>query len=384
MFAKILVKDPNRRITMEELRKDSWVNHDEDSLPRQILPNIVGNPSPSQCAQFISGITSTGNAVIYTLHKHNESRSLISPVTPQVFQRRQNSVKANTSGAHEEVEESGEISPLRNDPTSGIVKHIRSLSIGGNSDTKRRRSITTTPPNFTTQTSKSDEICRRRAASTGAADRNNTIMRRMTMVVPAKQQIALEYLANSIVSDTKKPVLNMSRRASLIPHSSATTPASPSTSATGSKIVKLPSLPMVADDLDPFDGDDNLEITQQEILDWHSINRPPKEIRTVRFSFNPATTSDLAPAIFFHEIYRAIMGLQVRYLGLMFKRVDEYYMFNCSYRYSDEQEPVSFEIELCKIWLLKVHGVRIKRLGGDPFIYKDLHNNFIAELDLNK
>ncbi|KAI9208699.1 uncharacterized protein BJ171DRAFT_489715 [Polychytrium aggregatum] len=135
--------------------------------------------------------------------------------------------------------------------------------------------------------------------------------------------------------------------------------------------------------------DETVEPSKKEIEDWHLFHRPPKEIRSVRFAFNSATTSSMAPALMFQEVHRVLVVMQSRHSNqLQFSRVEDYYMLECSYTLSSDSpdaadgEFVKFEIEICKVWLLKVHGVRLKRLSGSALIFKELHSEFVGMLEL--
>ncbi|KAJ3125507.1 Serine/threonine-protein kinase par-1, partial [Nowakowskiella sp. JEL0407] len=136
------------------------------------------------------------------------------------------------------------------------------------------------------------------------------------------------------------------------------------------------------DDLDPMTGtDEDLvemdepEISNKEIEDWHLLHRPPKTIRTVRFTFNSNTTSSLAAFMVFQEVHRVLVCLQLQHGGrLTFTRPDDLYLLNCKLASTLPEDNVEFEVEVCKLWLLKLHGVRIKRLSGNPFIFKDVYN----------
>lgn len=124
-------------------------------------------------------------------------------------------------------------------------------------------------------------------------------------------------------------------------------------------------------------------VTENEIVEWHQIHKPAKEIRTIRWTFNSKTTSSLNPSVLFQHLHKALDDLnEAHYGNLKYSRVDDYYMMLCSYSIPNRNETVSFELEVCKVWLLKVHGVKIKRISGDPLIFKDLYTELVELLDL--
>ncbi|KAJ3321715.1 MAP microtubule affinity-regulating kinase 1 [Blyttiomyces sp. JEL0837] len=127
----------------------------------------------------------------------------------------------------------------------------------------------------------------------------------------------------------------------------------------------------------------NLPPSKKEIEDWHKLHRPPKEIRSVRFAFNPRLTSQQAPSTVFQEVHRVLVILQKQFdQRLVFSRPDDHYLLLCKLKTENQDDDVEFEVEVCKIWLLKLHGVRIKRLGGNAFVFKDIYTFFCDLLNI--
>ncbi|KAG5459516.1 MAG: hypothetical protein BJ554DRAFT_71 [Olpidium bornovanus] len=46
------------------------------------------------------------------------------------------------------------------------------------------------------------------------------------------------------------------------------------------------------------------------------------------------------------------------------------------------EDDVVFEVEVCKLWLLKLHGIRIKRKWGSVFLYKEIYSMLIERIHL--
>ncbi|KAJ3106347.1 Map microtubule affinity-regulating kinase [Phlyctochytrium bullatum] len=135
--------------------------------------------------------------------------------------------------------------------------------------------------------------------------------------------------------------------------------------------------------------------SRKEIEEWHMLHRPPKEIRTVRYSFNPSLTSTLPPTQVFQDVHRVLLMLQRHYNNrLSFTRHDDYYLLRCklaaglgngsSTGPGDEEGGVSveFEIEVCKVWLLKLHGVRLKRILGNALLFKEVYSHVCELLNI--
>jgi serine/threonine protein kinase len=372
LLSKILVKDPKHRITMDDLRNDKWVIHEEAGPPERILPKLTGNSDVSQISQFIDGITKDKNSIVYSLHKHSDSRSPQAPgasvpiVSPMAKFTRKMSIRRASPTKEDESGDSDYVAPL-----GGL-----SLGIGGTGG--RRKS------NATVSGSPADSVSLRRRGSSASpstaramatanfpADRPTQVMRRMSSVGPAA-------LPPPVVDS---PKVGGARRASAI--GNTIKDKSVVAASNGAKLVK--SISQIVDDIDPFldENEDDEDITVEELQDWHTFHRPASEIRTVRFSFSPRTTSPLAPAIIFRELHRVLLFTQEHVKSLKLKRSDEYYMVICSTEEYGEK-PMQFEIEICSVWMLKLRGLRFKRISGDPFAYKKLYEQIVSELDIKQ
>lgn len=376
LLSKILVKDPKYRITMDDLRNDKWVNHEEEGPPIRILPKLTGNSDVSQISQFIDGITKDKNSIVYSLHKHSDSRSpqvpcsTPTPVRPMAkFTRKLSEMRVKKADDDESSDALDDITPLGfpRTPLLGGTGGRRKSGAGGAGDPMRRRGSSASP-----STPRAIE------AMNAPADRPTLIMRRMSSVGPTAEPPSPSPTTALATGQPPKG----GRRASAI--GNTIRDKSPTQAAPIASGNLLKSMSQIVDDLDPFqDEDDNEEedITVAELQDWHLFHRPPKEIRTVRFSFSSKTTSPLAPAIIFRELHRVLLFTQEMIKSLTMKRSDEYYMIVCSTTEYGEK-PMQFEIEICQVWMLKIHGLRFKRISGDPFAFKNLYTQIVQELDI--
>jgi hypothetical protein len=120
------------------------------------------------------------------------------------------------------------------------------------------------------------------------------------------------------------------------------------------------------------------------ISKWHSIHRPPKEIRTFKFSINPnAISSKLDPAMMFQDLHRSLEQFSISgNCNLKYQRMPDYYLFKCfiSYTFTDE---ICFEVELCKIWMLKLYGLKVTKIKGDEHKYQEIIKQIIENLGWN-
>ncbi|KAJ3100257.1 Map microtubule affinity-regulating kinase [Phlyctochytrium planicorne] len=197
--------------------------------------------------------------------------------------------------------------------------------------------------------------------------------------------------------------LNVARRMSMVVGNPADTPRAPSPSISVSPAGQSPNgtspssthatvaesgntlsrAATIIDKVIEADEDDGVVPSKQEIEDWHMMHRPAREIRAVRYNFSSKTTSSLNPAAIFQEVHRVLLLVQRLYDNrISFNRVEDYYMFHCKLSEPNPDHNVEFEIEVCKIWLLKVHGIRMKRLTGSAFVFKDLYTSIVDELNI--
>ncbi len=127
----------------------------------------------------------------------------------------------------------------------------------------------------------------------------------------------------------------------------------------------------------------NSTANERDIMEWHRIHKPPKEIRTVKWMFNAKTTSNLPPSAIFQRVHAALIEMQKMLNDqISFKRIDDYYIMYCEFKTPNAEDSVSFDIEVCKVWLLKLYGVKVKRISGDPLLFKDLYAQVIDLLRL--
>ncbi|KAJ3390542.1 Serine/threonine-protein kinase par-1 [Chytriomyces hyalinus] len=193
-------------------------------------------------------------------------------------------------------------------------------------------------------------------------DRELQVIRRMSMVSPERPQMAhfSEPSAGSTMHSTKKTLDEDCDADSVSKSYSAFSPTSsyfsPSTTT-----AQMPS--------------------DKEIEKWHEFNRPPKEIRSARYSFNPKTTSTLSPSYIFQDVHRVLVSMQKVVNGtLVFHRSSDHYLIQCKLK--AENEEVDFDIEVCKVWLLQLYGVRIKKQGGSAMKFKEAYSTIVEMLNI--
>ncbi|KAJ3215709.1 MAP microtubule affinity-regulating kinase 1 [Dinochytrium kinnereticum] len=317
---------------------------------------------------------------------HNGSAEMGKKEAPPYQRKRRNTITLLFGGGKEDGAPSSPVSPL-----FGMGSHARS------STEEPRGSPTSSAPSTADETSSGclsgprssvgangaptavlPEVCstmsmdrrggrgRRATITTGNGDdRSLNLMRRMSMVTVGPKE----------VSPTQSAFDSTTSPSSTIIVGTTITDSTTSTRERASSGDKMNvSIGGVAETVVP---------SKQEIEDWHLMHRPAKEIRAVRYNFSSKTTSTLNPAAIFQEVHRVLLILQRQYDNRIgFSRVDDFYQLNCRLAEPNSENDVEFEVEVCKIWLLKVHGIRIKRLSGSAFVFRDIYASIVDELNL--
>jgi serine/threonine protein kinase len=132
------------------------------------------------------------------------------------------------------------------------------------------------------------------------------------------------------------------------------------------------------------EGINSINVDQKHLEEWHLIHRPPKQIRSMRFPFRKGQFSTtLDPATMFQDLHKSLMLIQENHVfsHLYFKRVPDYYLFECFYNSGADETALKFEVEICEISLLKMHALRIKRIKGDLFDFQKLHSDILENVN---
>jgi Kinase associated domain 1 len=129
---------------------------------------------------------------------------------------------------------------------------------------------------------------------------------------------------------------------------------------------------------------DSQEPDMQLILEWHSIHRPPKEIRYMQYNFRrKAMSSSLDPSTMFQDLHQALIKTRWVYEDrVTFQRSNDYYMFEIFYSDPETEDlSVRFEAEICKVYLLNLHSLKLKRTRGNAIVFNDIQAQVIKELN---
>jgi len=120
----------------------------------------------------------------------------------------------------------------------------------------------------------------------------------------------------------------------------------------------------------------------KEIEMWHLIHKPSKTVRSTRLNFNKSTATSRPPFTLFQNLCWALYEMKNVYINrFYFVRNPDLYLFECHLLEEDLSTiSVKFEVEVCKIWLLKIYALRFKRITGSPFLYEELYNELLSLL----
>lgn len=382
LLNKILVNNPAERIDMDSIRKDKWVNIDELELPLRILPRIVGHQATSDLAKNILGVSAQNGMKIYNfipLTKNIPSKSRSNSIQPM----------ANKNSVY---------TPLS--PTSPRNSLFVPSEVSLGPSARRGSRVSTADFN------------QKRRGSAFPLSTDVPIAKNEYPDFPSTNhsKIIIENVKSFQLTNDRIPLISAETQLHTL------TPLSPqrsnnmtieiirpriraqSTQVTSFERPKMNVLEKVndaqtilADSINEFKGlksknhldldlqllrenvsvENSRVLTEDDILQWHQIHKPPKEIRTIRWSFNPKMTSHLPPAVIFQHLHRGLDELNKQYYGnLSYKRMIDFYLFECLYDIPNTGDMVIFEVEVSKIWLLKVHGVKMKRTKGDSLVFK--------------
>ncbi|KAJ3269680.1 hypothetical protein HDV01_001108 [Terramyces sp. JEL0728] len=311
----ILVDDSNRRLDMEGLWSSRWVNVGYDYPPERSEPLLTDKEA---LAKLISSVTLENNITIYNInyHKNAEMAKNI-----EQFERHR---RASTN--------------------KNVVK------------LKQRKSISV----------ESEKSAASSQSSVNVQD-SNVSLNRMSCVENAESPSQpVENPAGYAMkrSQSVKEKAPNRHRASIQSNASDIKYKRSSTTDTDLNLKgdSLSREVSVVHRMSKVSDTNDLQLNQQDITEWHLIHKPPPEIHTMKFQFKKGLVSTLDPPSMFQDLHRALIEMKQNF-KITIAKPNEYYLFHV------EGEGMAMGIELCKIWLLNIHGLKITKLGNcDGFI----------------
>jgi hypothetical protein len=84
----------------------------------------------------------------------------------------------------------------------------------------------------------------------------------------------------------------------------------------------------------------------------------------------------------FQDLHRALLMLKEENPTsiLKFNRNADYYLFDCELTNANTLKVLKFELEICKVYLLKMHALRMKRKQGDFFDFQVIHKRLFEHV----
>ena len=144
------------------------------------------------------------------------------------------------------------------------------------------------------------------------------------------------------------------------------------TASTAKEETHLPAIPIPKKGRDrsktvnaTMDNNSSTESDEIPTKDSHDKFNP----RSLRFTFSVSTTSSKSPEHLQKEVKRVMTESQI-------KIKEDGFIF------SGSLEGIEFEIEICRIPRLSVNGLRIKRLSGNSWEYKNLVTALVSKMDI--
>ncbi|KAJ3347403.1 Map microtubule affinity-regulating kinase [Entophlyctis luteolus] len=445
LLSKIFKKDPAKRADMETLRQDQWVNFEEFERPLRIHPRIT-NTSTAHITQFVSSITKMPEYTLYTIRQHTRdglSMEGAGEESNKSVQTRRRSMsaqpalgiggamvppllvapnKAKTTGrrfsnASNVIGMTAPVSPIQGDSISPLPSNT-SIRISGTTRGRRMSLQDEQPkvpqlpkkilenPAIVKVQAESGEKRRERRSSTaftgtfGRGHRNSNTEESAdesdeSMYHNYRKSASSSVSPTNVIYEDDRELIILKRMSMVSPELPTMEMVSnlPTTTAKSAGGLSQSSRSESGSIISPVQTNipgttitttTTTILSEQEIEKWHEFHKPPKEIRSVRYSFNPKTTSTLAPNYIFQDIHRVLVLLQRSFPGTMiFSRVPAYYIVNCKMNYTDTEEEVAFDVEVCKMWLLNLHGVRIKKQGGSALRFKESYAAIVDMLQIN-
>ncbi|KAJ3318947.1 hypothetical protein HDV06_006936 [Boothiomyces sp. JEL0866] len=272
----ILIEDPEKRLSMQEIRNHRWVNIGYNERPKYNDPVEINKES---LAKLISSVTNEDGCTLYTINHHKE-----------------------------------EIEDRRRSQSNLKIKRrntVQSFKIDLQSPTLTFP--TPTSPTLTSPTLASATV---KAESFG-------------IIVPGRHSLTVKNRKGFTIDETE----------------SSSIPLSHIESREVSVVNRMSTPSILA-----------FEVNTNEINSWHGIHKPPKFIRTMKFNFKKGLYSSLDPPTMFKDLHRALVEIK-QTTDLQITKLEGFYLFRI------ELNDVAIEIELCKVWLLNIHGLKITKNG---------------------
>ena len=380
----MLVIDPAKRITIEQMLQDKWYNEGCESEPAQIIsPSQNQTLTAEQQKAVLDELEELGLEREAVLKSINEGLyDSLSATYYLVADRRANGLPAMTPTKAPLVKPAAPVKP------SSKVNMLEVLDEDADPDappppTERKQTTTKKEEAPSTESSKPPASSqsatqaqpprvvaggRRRAATIDTSKQANTDQQGPMSATPgnaannqvppplqkAKPAIPAEFSGAAAISNTPP---------NPPPEQPAPLPPIQSSNTAG----RARAHTMATDKKQSDEGEEQTIPIDQ----FKALLKPGEagEPRTARFTFSVSTTSTKDPPAVFEIVKKALGdgGCKIKTVGMVV---------------TASLNDLEFEIEVCKLPNLQVVGLRCKRLMGDAWAYKELLSSLIATMNL--
>jgi MAP/microtubule affinity-regulating kinase len=362
----MLVIDPAKRISIDEVMKDKWYNEGYENEPLQVIstaPPVLSAEMHNAVLDELDELGLEKEAVIKSLNEgvydsltatyylvadrrtNNPNAPKSTPLSSPTKPPLQPKISKATDLECLDEDESAEPKPLpkrekaatttpstppkEREPTTPVTQ-AQKVVTGG----RRRATVNTAPTNFTpdikNQEKDDDELPPARPGRIPSAGR------------PKATQIASEFKEMAAQPLPPPP-----------------TEAPPALPPIGGQRQRAHTMAT----------ERKTEEDEPIPIDKLKAHLNTDEPRTARFTFSVSTTSTKQPSEVFEIVCKTLKAASVQYTvqGLI-----------ASCKLND----IEFEIEVCKLPNLEVVGLRCKRLAGGAWDYKEVLSSLISNMDL--
>ena len=382
LLTKILVKDPSKRATMDDLRSDAWVNTGETELPLRLQPkapiDAKRDTELPSIDTFVSYMEKYDGFVVYNFGS--------SPVNVKFDQ-----------GADEMEQPQSPTSPTKEDVTSSGTDTSGAVSLSALTSGRRMSWTQTLTTKFNIfKASKTQEDYtpgqQRQRSRSIAPTQTGPVAQAPVGNVPASPSNHTRRHSYAVGNRPRNEEPPSSPSDNNI---KAVAPVSPTNSITVSHSTSLTippnsrSLAPSMEQINEEEGARTSRVGQMSTSKSRSFVRGVRPSpsftnsshdRRMSVANNDAAYMEDIRSIKF-SLNMTILGTKTQFdvIALVDKMLTEFkYRFDRRGRFTficHEDHPMGLiviEVEVCKVWLLNVFGVRIKRLNGDALVYRSM------------
>jgi serine/threonine protein kinase len=400
LIKKMLVLDPTKRASMQEIKEDRWFNMDHESQPVLNSNMTTMKLSAEEEAQVFAacheiGIDVDGLKVALQENSYDHLAATYFLLADRLY-RKKYGTGPPTSGGNTPGAGSSEGTPHKDADGEGKENKEPSTSklLAPNDSTSgRKRSSTVGPsvaPDVIVGSSNNEELLspnqhlgipilnqinKGSVQSTASSNKIETLQshalhgdpkaRPMTqsgLPLGAKSGEAIVGRSGDIARELQPPG---SRHRGITTDGTLSPSLRPSTAIeTGGSRSKELRPNESSSAASPASLENGEEYEKDAPRDGNS-----SEPRSLRFSFSVSTTSSKPSEEIISEIIRVLHDKQIKFETHGF-------LILC------DADDIQFEMEVCRLPRLSVNGVRLKRLGGNSWAYKNLCTELISRMKL--